>query len=249
MGLVYQTAKDLIKDYSEETVRWSAAVIEPGKPEVEVKAAALSKVEAEAIILKLDQLAMSRQHEGIAAMVGEEAASILLAVRMVKLETKQSFQGVLGAGAALDIMWLRAEQIGGPLLDAANAVATTGPWQNGLTNWLMPLTAGTDDYIIDPQSMAEEAALVHLGAIDPVEVPKVEAVQFYLAAIPTPAQVTPFIVRDCLGSERLSFVRWEKPVICGPEKNHAINCAPYISGDTKMQLLSLLIGRAQDLTL
>lgn len=249
MGLVYQQVKTLIKSFPEETIEWDKALIEPGKQKVAVKLAPLSGEEAELIALKLDQLAMSRQHEGIAVMIAEEFDSILTAVRMVKDQTKSPFAGILGVGAQLDIQWLRAEQIGASLLDAGTAVATEGPWQNGLTNWLKTLTAGTNDYIIDPQTMAEEAALIHLGAIDPVEVPKVEAVEFELAGIASPAQSCAWEMRERFGTDRLPVVRWEKPVICAPERKHAIECAPYITGDTKMQLLSLLIARAQDLTL
>lgn len=251
MGLVFQKAKDwgLIRNYGEESMKWTRALIEPGKAEATVKAAELGAAEVELILLKLDQLAMSKQHEGIAAMIAEEAESILLAVRMVKTESKELFQGILGAGANLDIQWLRAEQIGAALLDAGAAVATEGPWQNDTASWLQTVTAETDDYIIDPQTMSEESALVHLGAIDPVEVPKIEAVHFELAGIATPAQSCPFNLRTGFNTDFLPFVRWEKPVICGPEKKHAIKCAANISGDTKMQLLSLVIARAQDLEL
>lgn len=246
---VYQVNKDLIANYPAESKDWSKALITPGQGKVSVKMAELSSNEVELILTKLDMLAINRNNPAIAAMVAEEADSILTAVRMVKTETKEPFMGMLGAGSTLDMMWLRAEQIGGSILDANTDIATTGPWQNNDTRWLASVTAGTDDYIIDPQTMREEAAMVHLGAIDPVEVPKVEAVTFEIAGIATPAQVTPFAIRGTFGNQSVPFVRWEKPVIIGPEKKGAIECAPHITGDTKMQLLTILIARAQDLTL
>lgn len=249
MGVVYQQNKGLVAAYKAEVIKWPKALVAPGKMEAEVTLATLSGEEVERILLKLDALALSTQHEGIAKMVAEEVESILIAIRMVKTETKAEFAGLLGAGPALDIEWLRAKEIGAAILDSKAAVATEGPWQNGIYSWLQTVAAPTADYIIDPQTISEEAGLIHLGAIDPIEVPKIGAVSFEIAGIATPAQTCPFNLRRGFGNQALPFVRWEKPVIIGPETLHAIQCYPNISGDTKMQLLSFIIARAQDLTL
>lgn len=112
MGLVYLTNKGLITPWKEESIMWGKALIEAGKAEAEVKVAPLSPDEVDMILLKLDQLTMSTQHEGIAKMVAEEAESILIAIRMVKAETKAKFQGILGSGSNLDICWLRPRMVG-----------------------------------------------------------------------------------------------------------------------------------------
>lgn len=97
--------------------------------------------------------------------------------------------------------------------------------------------------------MVEEAAVIHLGAIDPVEVPKLESIRFTLAGIPAPAQSLPFNIRQGFANYSLPFVRFEKPVIVGPEATQLIDVYPNLSGDSKLQLLSLVIAKAQILTL
>jgi len=249
MGLVYQTTKVLIKNYPEETVTWAKALIEPGKAKTDVKVAPLSANEVEIILLKLDQLAMSTQHEGIAKMVAEEADSILIAIRMVKAETKSPFAGILGVGAQLDIMWLRPKDVGGNLLNPAG-VANKGLYggtSGGVYTWLHTFTANTLDDLIPEQTMAQEAAVVHLGAVDPIEVPKINAIKFTLAGIPAPAQSCPFNIRSEFGTGALPYIRFEKPIIVGPEKTQKIEVMPNITGDSKFQLMTLLIGKAEKL--
>jgi len=251
MGLVFQATKGLIRDFPEETVSWKKALIEPGKAVTDVKCAPLSAEEVEMILLKLDQMAMSVQHEGIAKMVAEEAESILLAIRMVKDETKSPFAGILGAGANLDMMWLRPKDVGGTLLNPA-ATSSKGLYDGtsgGVLTWTHSFTADTAAAIIPEQTMAEEAAVVHLGAIDPVEVPKIGAMKVTLAGIPAPAQSTPFNIRGSFGTQTLPFVRFEKPIIVGPEKTQKIELEPDITGDSKFQLMSLLIAKAEKLTI
>jgi hypothetical protein len=251
MGTVYQSNKGLLTSFSEETIKWPKALIEPGKDDPEVKLASLSSKEVNAILLKLDMLASDKANPAIAAMVAEEVESILVAIRLVKMETKAAFGGILGSGSNLDIKWLRPKDVGGSLLNPAGSTSKGlyGGTSAGVYTWLNSFTANTSDDLIPSQTMAEEAAVIHLGAIDPVEVPKIESIKFTLSSIPTPAQSTPFNLRKTLGTEDLPVVRFEKPVIVGPEKTQAIDVMPNITGDSKFQLLSLLIARASDLTL
>jgi len=251
MGIVYQGNKGLIKSFVEETVKYKNALIEPGKTEAEVKLAPLSSGEVERILLKLDMLAMEKACPPVAIMIAEEAESILTLIRMVKVESKAEFAGILGAGSNLDIAWLRARDVGGALLNPA-ATANKGLYggtSGGVYTWLQSFTANTSDDLIPDQIMAEEAGVIHLGAIDPVEVPKLNAILFTLAGIPTPAQSLPFNIRQSFGSETLPFVRFEKPIIVGPEKRQRIDVMPNITGDSKFQLMSLLVAKAEDLTL
>jgi len=246
MGVVYQVGQSVIHAYPEGEKAIVAALVEPGKRGVTRKMASLSVDEVAALIYKLDMIAMSVNHEGIAKMVAEELESIIDLVRMVKAETKADYAGMLGVGNSLNIEWLRPEQIGGSILDDKAAVGTTGPWQNGRDDWLASLTAGTDDYIIDEQTMAEEGGMIHLGAIDPVETPKIVAVQFKLSGVTAPPIICNWQGRRGFGEQSLPFVRWEKPVIVGPEVKAAIQCAPGTSGDTLMQLLTLLVTTANN---
>lgn len=250
MGLVLQNNEALIANYEEETITWNEALIEPGRPQAQLAQAKMSSDEVRRLVLKMDQMAMSRQHEGIAVMIAEEMASILAAVRRVKTETKEEFWGLLGAGANLDIAWLRPKDFGNTLL---NPLATASKGLYGGTSlsvytWLHTFVANTSDDILPTQIMSEESGMIHLGAIDPIEVPKLNMITFTLAGIPAPAQSMPFNIRRGFGIEEVPFVRFEKPIIIGPERTQLIEVMPNIAGDSKFQLLSLVIARAQDLT-
>lgn len=242
----------LIQDYEEETISWGKALITPGQDAVSVKCGPLSKAEVTAILIKLDLLALNRQNSAITAMLAEEADSILVAIRRVKAETKEAFRGILGAGASLDIGWLRPHHVGDKYLLNSAATSTTGLW--GGTNaaiytWLHTVVANTSDNIIDDQTMVSEAAVIHLGAIDPIEVPKIDAITFKISGITSPAQSLAFSKRSTFGTELTPVVRFEKPVFVGPDKKQEIGLYPQVSGDTKFELLSLLIAKAENLAL
>ena len=251
MGVVYLDNTALITEFPTIDEVVAKALIEPGRETVVVPAASLSRREAELLLLKLDALAAQLACEQIAKVVSMHAEQIVLAVRMLKRETKAEFAGILGAGANLDICWLRPKHVGGPLLNAP-AVAGRGLYggtSGGVLTWLRPFTAGTPIAIIPEQTMAEEATVIHLGAIDLIEVPKLEAIRFQLAGIPTPAQSLPFTFRPSLATETLPLVIFEKPIIVGPERSQEMVAFPNITGDSRLQLLSFLIARAQDLLL
>ncbi|MBA7610068.1 hypothetical protein ES703_17273 [subsurface metagenome] len=175
---VSQVNAHLIKDYKDgEPKEWSKALIIPGQDKASTKLAYLSSAEVEAILIKLDLLALNRQNSVITAILAEEADSILMAIRRVKAETKENFRGILGAGASLDICWLRPHHVGDKYLLNSAATASTGLWGGTVAavyTWLHTVAAHTEDCIIDEQKMIKEAAVIHLGAIDPIEVPKLE---------------------------------------------------------------------------
>lgn len=248
--LVYLESKHLIKDYQDETREITNILIQPGQMSVSQKLSFLSAAEVDAILHKLDALAMSVMNEAVAIMVAEEVPGILLAIRMVKAESKESFAGMLGAGRTLDIAWLRAKDIGGTILNPATTGSKGVHGQtNATTAWLYEHTADTSTEIIPEQTMKEEAGVIHLGAMDPIEVPKLESIKFTLAGVPTPAQSLEFRVRKGFGNNEVAVARFEKPVIVGPEKKQKIEVEPYADGDDKCQMLSFLIAMAEDLSL
>ncbi|GAH59766.1 unnamed protein product, partial [marine sediment metagenome] len=175
---VSQVNTRLVKNYLAGTEKWSKALIAPGQDEASTKLATLSAEEVDAILMKLDMLAPMRQHPGIAAMLAEEADSILTAVRMVKTETKESFRGILGAGAALDICWLRAKDVGGELTDK-NTIALMGAYAEGVggavKTWMHTFIAGADAGVAPAETgsadmfpeatLIEEVGIVFLGFI------------------------------------------------------------------------------------
>ena len=247
MGLIYKVNLGLIKSYGEETVPVRRALLQTGQPEVKVKVAKLDADEVEILLLKLDQLALSKQNEAIAIMLAEEAESILTAIRIVKDETKEPFLGIQGLGSSLDMVWLRPKHVGdNTLLNSANTsgLGLYNGTNGAVYSWLQSFIAGTTKDIIPEQTMIEEAAVIHLGIIDTVEQPKCNAITFTLQGVASPTQPLAFNIRPSLGSESLPFVRFEKPILVGPEKKQKVTLVPNITGDSKVELLSLLITKA-----
>jgi hypothetical protein len=251
MGLVWQHNQGVIKAYPEETKLVSNVVIDMGKAETEAKLAAFSDDEAERLLRKLDVLAPSDMEPFIAKIVGENAEAIMTLVRMVKAEAKGEFLGHLGTGNALDIRWLRPKDVGGTILNsaAAGALGLYGGGGGAVYTWTQTFVANTAQIMIPAQAMTEEAGCIHLGIIDPVEVPKCDAIQFTIAGIPGPAQILPFNIRKGFGSADLCIVRFEQPVLIGPEKTQRVDVMPNLSGDSKLQLLTLVVARAQNMVL
>ena len=248
-----QLHRGLIKDYPEETMVWDRALIEPGREDPAITLAPFSAREVEVLFQKLNMLALYREHPGIASMVAEEADSILVACRRVKTETKQELRGILGTGANLEIAWLRAKDVGGRLTDQSG-VAGKGAYGlglgGGIYSWLNTFTAGVSVDMFPEATMVEEAGIIFLGFIDPIEVPKVEAIQFTLAKIPSPPQSLAFRINQEFGGPgSLPFARLEKPVFVGPERRFSVTVNPGISGDSKCEPLALLITTAEKHTL
>lgn len=251
MGLVWQHNLGVIQAYKEETAKVSNVVIDMGKPEAEAKMAALTRDEAERLLRKLDVLAPSDMQPFIAKIVGENVEQIMTLVRMVKAEAKGEFLGHLGTGNALDIRWLRPKDVGGALLNPAATAACGlyGGASGGIFTWTQTFVANTAQSMIPAQIMAEEAGCIHLGIIDPVDVPKCDAIQFFIATIPGPAQPLPFNIREGFGTNDLCIARFEQPVIIGPEKTQRVDVMPNLAGDSKLQLLTLVVARAQAMVL
>ncbi|GAH59769.1 unnamed protein product, partial [marine sediment metagenome] len=91
---------------------------------------------------------------------------------------------------------------------------------------------------------------VFLGFIEPLAVPKLEAVQFTISGIPCPPQSLNFRVNEDFGSPgRLPFCRLEKPVIIGPEKKFRVAVIPYTAGNSECIPLALIITTAEKMSL
>ncbi|MFA5186420.1 MAG: hypothetical protein WC551_08095 [Patescibacteria group bacterium] len=252
MGLIWNSTKGLAKDYGEETINWKKALIEPGKDVAAVKLGPLGRDEVELICLGLDQLIQSRYNEAVAVAMAEEMESILILARMVKAETKAPFQGALAVGTQLAMMMLRAKDVGGSLLNPA-ATASCGLYAGtsaAVYTWLHTFTQNSSEYMIPTQTMYQWAGVIHLGLLDTVEVPKINALQWTLAGLASVPQSVASTMKKSTGQTfDVSFARFEKPVIVGPLRSQRLALMPYITGDSKPELVSLLFARAQDLSL
>lgn len=252
MGIVFQTNRALVRDYAEETAVIRDILIEPGREQSQVKLAPLSSLESDRLLKKLDILAMQTMDPSVSTMLAEEAQSIMVLVRIVKTETKESFMGILGSGSNLDICWLRAQTIGSTITRGTAAADALGIWGEtpgtaASETWLHTVTSGAVETYWPSQTMAEEAGVIHLGVIDPIEVPKIDSIRFTIAGIPTPAQSLNLQIRKAFGTDTTELVRFEKPVLVGPEKTQLIDVFPFTAGDTRLQLLSLVVAQAEKL--
>lgn len=253
MGLVYDKVKEagLIKEYAEEgSMIIADALVTPGQEKVTVKGAAMSMDEVNALALKLDVMANAYQHEGIAAAVAEAFPVIRDAVRMTKVEAKQPFRGMKAMGADLDVIWLRPEDVGGSILrtETAASQGLYGGTYAGVYTWLQSFTAGTSDDIVPEQTMKEEGACVHIGLIDTMpifgQVCKVNRIKFTLKGVAAPDQA---LALHALNGSMLAFQKFEMPVLVGPEMKQKIQIDPYITGDDRPELLTVLVAKAEDL--
>ena len=255
MGLVYLKNEDLVKDYPAKKEKIGAdtdavceALMAHGQETVTKDCDSLTAGEARAILLKLDKLANDRQNDVIAAAVAEAASAVITAVRMVKKETNGSeFRGIKAQGQQLDAVWLTPQMVGGTILNTAVAgsLGLHGGTGAAVLPWLVTVgTAGTEETMIPEQSMKEEGAVVHIAVMDTVAVPKYNRVLWTIDG--TPGHTQPLSLNQLDGSE-LAFQAWEMPIIIGPEMSQKLEIDPNIAGDSKIELLSVVIAQASDL--
>ena len=251
MGLIYQIAKGHIKDYAEGTKLFDYSLVNVGKPDVSVKLSPLTRKEVETLLHDLDAMANDAQYPEIARAVAAEVPAIIDAVRMVNAETKQGYGGMRAVGGELDVGWLIPEMIGNTTLLNNAATATKGIYTtaNGTRTWTKTFTAGTSASIIPSQQMVQYAACVHIGAIDTIDIPKANRIRFTLSGVNTGLQPLNFSHREKRSDSDTAFTKFKQSIIAGPLKTQAVDIFPYLTGDSKIELLTVLIAIAESLTL
>ncbi len=261
MGQVMNVARQMgwIKPYPDETSPTPDVIINIADPTSLRKMAAISAKEAEAVCLKLDML--SEYSPAVAMMVAEGAGSVIQMVRMVKWETKQEFKGILALGQALTLDWLRPCYIGGPLLNslatvAAGIYAGADPTYTGtpplsaaaVRTWLHNGTLGTIYHLIPPQKQNLYSGIVHLGAIDPIDTPKLGVATWFKDNAVIAPQSLNFDVRKSWGTWDVPIMRWEKPILVPPLSIQALDVVTDLgtAADDMLKLLSILVLQSQD---
>ncbi|MBT9160986.1 MAG: hypothetical protein DDT26_02283 [Dehalococcoidia bacterium] len=251
MGLVYQKQSGLIRHYPAETIEFTRALIMPGDAKAKITAAEVSSDEVERLILKLDIMALETEHEGVTRLVADCADAVLAMMRWVKHETTFPFMSILGKGGQLDATWAEPKDVGGGILNPAGTplLGLYGGASGGVFSWLRTFVANTALGIIPSQIMSARAGMLHMGMIDATQVPKVNRIRFTLAGQVGAAQPTKFSIRKGFGIEQMPYVRFARPVMIGPRQTQAIDLMPNISGDSRPELLSIIIAEASVLTL
>jgi hypothetical protein len=253
MGRVYQYNKGLVRNWPEDgSFVVTEAVINPGQANAPVAVASFSAQESKTLLLKLDALCSNLNNSLISNLVAENAENVFVAVRMAKAQAKGVFAGILGAGTMLDIKWLRPKDIGGAILSPASTSGTGlyGGTGAAVFTWLASTTANNSKDLIPAQTMEQFASVIHLGAIEPIEVPKMTDITFTLGGQATPAESIGQNIKQFLGTANndIQVTRFEKAIIVGPLQSQYIKVMPGISGSTKFQLLSIICARIQELT-
>lgn len=251
MGIVAQTCRDKIRDYPEETEVVKSVLYDIGKELTPLKLGPLSAAEAKTLIEDLDKLADSRGNEAIAVAVAEEIDAIITAVRLVNAETRAGYGGITNIGTSLDISWLRGVHVGDTNITNNAGTASKGLYGGtvkAVYTWLQAFVGGTSQTLYPSQAMAKEAAIVNLGFIDTVEIPKVDGVRFTLSGVNTAVQPLKFNLRNARSAVDTAFCKLKKPVLFAPRKTYACDVFPNISGDSKVEPIALLITMSQNLT-
>jgi hypothetical protein len=238
---------------------WTAALIDSGKTAVALTLMGLSPDEVNAVCSKLDMIFRNKEQEDIAIMIAEEILNILATIEAVKWQTQSSFGGILAQGTQLDIWPMRPKDVGGVLLNPLKtaSLGLYGGTSAGVFDWLTTgLTGGTKptNGYIPSQTMWQYAGMIHLGAIEKIQVPKIEGIQFTLGGTASPPQPCSRNYKKTWGVGReVSFTRFEKPIIIPPLKTQLVDVMPdgpaTATNDTDFEMISLIVAQSQNKSL
>lgn len=253
MGAVYRHGKasGLVKAYPDETRPLTYGMINVGKQAMSAKLSEISEYEVDTFVHDLDAMANDQQNPEIANAVAQELPALIDALRMVNAETKQGYGGIRGMGGELDVAWLTPAMIGNnTLLNNANtSLLGIAAAANGTRTWTITWAAGTAQDIIPSQQMVQYAACVHIGAISTIDIPKLNRMRFTLSGVNTPLQPLNFNHRRKESDADMRFVKFKQSIIAGPLKTQVVTAYPNLTGDDKLELLSVVIAKAESLTL
>lgn len=253
MGIVYTSNKSLEHAYPAfDQGPLEDILIDPSQQSPTFTMASLTADEVTTILKKLDSLAFGNSPQ-VALMLAEGAYAVIKAVQLVKAQSKQQFRGEFAQGAALDLRFLRAKDVGGVILNPA-ATVSLGLFQGTSAGVFSFLHSGgvvnTTYQLIPSQTMELYAAVVYLGFINPIDVPKVDAYQFTLYGVTVPAQSADFRLScKTFDSFEVPAVKMEKPVIVPPLGVQALNVIQTATGDDHTKPVAIVIARAQEMTI
>lgn len=203
--------------------------------------AGLSQAESLNIVEKLDRIFPAEQNPLVSKMVADGLPDIIRAVQAVKEESKVQYEGMTAQGVALDINLMRPG-------DFTRINGATSP-----VGWLQSYTAtGDTDWLGTPANdevLSDNEAMVFLGLIDPIEVPKVSAIQFFrFDRALGPAQVLTLDIRSTFGSQQMPMYQLPRPVVMVPEDGFNVTVFVEQTGDDRLQPVGLIIARRSDIT-
>lgn len=234
MGLVLDTAnqQNIIHAYG-------AGTIEVGRQSRAL--AEVSEEEVQEVVEKLDAQADDLLNPIVARMTALALSDIIALVRAVKDETKVEFQGMTATGNALDVQLSRP-------IDFTRIAGNTGQvtWNQNRTSTGAAAWIGTS---ANEESLSENEGFIFLGAIDPVEVPKVGAFQFYrFGDAIGPAQATFLRDRRTFGDGSVPAFRFPKPIYMLPQATFYSQVYIEETGFDRLEPVSYHVSRRSDIT-
>lgn len=154
-------------------------------------------------------------------------------VRRVKSKTGTSYAGSRATGTELCALALR------PNFFTKNGVT--------MTTWLFTATAGNDWFISGAGdaaiTLSDRQGLIFLGFADPIDTPKVEAVQLEKGGIPYTRPIT----LDFAVLEDSPVISLPSAWVIGPEEKYRIAVRYYASGDDNLRPIGFLITTADEI--
>lgn len=214
-----------IKDYPEETKPIA------GKEE---KLGELSADDVEIFVRELDLFIQKEQHPILRRAIIMNANYILDIIRSVQYETKAGFKGAFARGNELALTLLSPNLLGWG--------STTYSWlktysSTGAQNWI-----GSSSSTI---SLGDREGHIYLALFDPIDVPKVDAVQltkdgdsFVIEMLSHSFRIT----NDIFPTHIL-----REPWLIAPRHNYYVQVRVAVTGDDKLQPLGFTIKEARNL--
>lgn len=255
----YVEERGYITNYPNETIELKKEIVEIGQDRVRVHADSLTQEEVMQIADKLDLL-VSRHTDEVTSLVLKNIGSIINLVRIVKYENHQDFKSSRGIGNELDIRWLESFDIGSKVLADDNTGYVSGvsdelrekineqikteeeARKKGLyeekerqCEWLSSdYFAGETKTMIPEQVMSEYAGVLHLGILNRKYKTKqiIGYASWRLSG--TKSSKMPFKYTGKL-------MEFEYPIMVLPEHKQELEVMSIDYGDTKLELVSLLV--------
>ncbi|MDP2662806.1 MAG: hypothetical protein Q8R28_18990 [Dehalococcoidia bacterium] len=234
MGLIWNVAQqqDIIKAYPKETREVVGQ---------ERSLADMADFEVAEMVNKLDRQFDQAQFDYVARMVADNLPNIVDVVRQVKQETTVAFSGPAAKGNSLDINLARAT-------DFTRIGGSTTP-----LDWLLNHTAtGAGDWIgtsANPEVNSENEAFIFLGIVDPIEVPKIDAIQFYrFGDALGPAQAITIRNRRSFGNFQTPAMQFPRAIAMLTEASFYARLNVAETGYDRLEPVALLVARRADIT-
>ncbi|MDP2660652.1 MAG: hypothetical protein Q8R28_07980 [Dehalococcoidia bacterium] len=235
MGLIWNVAQqnDLIRAYPKSE---TAEVVGQERALAE-----LVEVEVAEMINKLDRQFDQGQFDYVARMVADNLPNIIDVVRQVKQETTVAFAGASAKGNALDINLARAT-------DFTRIGGATTP-----LDWLLNHSAtGAADWIGSSANEEENSlneAFIFMGIVDPIEVPKIDAIQFYrFGDALGPTQAITIRNRRSFGDNHTPAMQFPRAIAMLTEAQFNVRLNVAETGYDRLEPVALHVARRADIT-